>query len=83
MVHAMPIIDGLRARRDYSLKEIERERAMCEAIEWRVKENPDAEDIDGLRSDLERRRGLIRTLEADVADTDRLISEHVPSKDSV
>ena len=79
----MAIIDGLRARRDYSMNEIERERAMCEAIECRMKENPSAEGVNGLRSDLERRRGLIRTLEADVADTDRLISEHVQSKDSV
>ena len=70
----MSILDGLRARRDHSVKGIERERAMCDAIEWRMKEHPDAGDANDLRSDLERRRGLIRTLQADVTDTDRIIN---------
>lgn len=79
MMSDLSIIEGLRARRDYSIKGIERERTMCDAITWRMKEHPDAKDIDDLRSSLERRRKLIRTLEADVADTDRLIREHEAS----
>ena len=74
-------MDGLEARRHHSLKDIERERAMCKAIEWRMKEHPDAEDINDLRSDLERRRELISTLEADVADTVKLLRKQVTARD--
>ena len=53
-----------------------RNAIMCGAITWRMNEHQDAKDANGLRSELERRRELIRTLEADVSYTDRLIGEH-------
>ena len=78
-VDVMPdfsIVRGLWARRESSMNGIERETMLCDAVVWRMNKSTDSQKIDELRKEIHRRREQIKTSEADVAETDRMVQEY-------